>query len=140
MRREGRGVSGILHCLSSSEGGGRRSTNVFANYRHHFYIYCLRVQQELTFHIKQSLSRLNAQILALQQHVRATAAKGNRSTRQMDEHSGNVVIILQSKLANTSMGFKEALEIRTEVKTKNDKTERRVLEWSYFSLLLEVTI
>jgi len=74
-----------------------------------------RFSQELTYVIKQDLSRLNAQILALQQHVRATTAKGNRSTRQMDEHSGNVVIILQSKLANTSMGFKEALEIRSEV-------------------------
>ncbi|KAG0259962.1 hypothetical protein BG011_002238 [Mortierella polycephala] len=69
---------------------------------------------ELTYVIKQDLSRLNGQILALQQHVRANNAKANRSTRQMDEHSTNLVIILQSKLANTSMGFKEALEIRTE--------------------------
>ncbi|KAG0240917.1 cis-Golgi t-SNARE syntaxin [Actinomortierella wolfii] len=63
--------------------------------------------------IKQDLSRLNAQTGSLQQHVRAAAAKGNRSTRQIDEHSGNVVIILQSKLANISMGFKEALEARS---------------------------
>lgn len=74
--------------------------------------------QELTFVIKQDLSRLNGQILALQQHVRANAAKANRSTRQMDEHSTNLVIILQSKLANTSMGFKEALEIRSEVRKR----------------------
>lgn len=33
----------------------------------------------------------------------------------MDEHSTNLVIVLQSRLANISMGFKEALEIRTEV-------------------------
>ncbi|KAG0198298.1 hypothetical protein BGX28_008263, partial [Mortierella sp. GBA30] len=70
--------------------------------------------QELTHAIKQDLSRLNGQTMALQQHVRANAAKANRSTRQMDEHSANLVIILQSRLANTSMGFKEALEIRTE--------------------------
>ncbi|KAG0051008.1 hypothetical protein BGZ83_004225 [Gryganskiella cystojenkinii] len=82
---------------------------------------------ELTHHIKQDLSRLNAQILALQQHVRATAAKGNRSTRQMDEHSGNVVIILQSKLANTSMGFKEALEIRTESMQATKKRQDQLL-------------
>ncbi|KAF9987344.1 cis-Golgi t-SNARE syntaxin [Mortierella antarctica] len=69
---------------------------------------------ELTHVIKQDLSRLNGQTMALQQHVRANAAKANRSTRQMDEHSANLVIILQSKLANTSMGFKEALEIRSE--------------------------
>ncbi|KAF9997618.1 cis-Golgi t-SNARE syntaxin [Entomortierella chlamydospora] len=60
------------------------------------------------------LSRLNAQTMALQQHVRSTAAKANRFTRQMDEHSTSLVIILQSRLANISMGFKEALEIRTE--------------------------
>ena len=78
--------------------------------------------QELTFVIKQDLSRLNSQILALQQHVRATAAKANRSTRQMDEHSTNLVIILQSRLANTSMGFKEALEIRTEVLFRNQQS------------------
>ncbi|KAF8932295.1 cis-Golgi t-SNARE syntaxin [Dissophora ornata] len=64
--------------------------------------------------IKQDLGRLNGQILALQQHVRATAAKANRATRQMDEHSTNLVIVLQSRLANISMGFKEALETRTE--------------------------
>ncbi|KAF9923489.1 cis-Golgi t-SNARE syntaxin, partial [Modicella reniformis] len=69
---------------------------------------------ELTYVIKQDLSRLNGQTMALQQHVRATAAKTNRLTRQMDEHSTNLVIILQSRLANISMGFKEALEIRTE--------------------------
>ncbi|GJJ70083.1 syntaxin 5 [Entomortierella parvispora] len=82
---------------------------------------------ELTYVIKQDLSRLNAQILALQQHVRATTAKGNRSTRQMDEHSGNVVIILQSKLANTSMGFKEALEIRTESMQATKKRQEQLL-------------
>ncbi|KAG0020725.1 cis-Golgi t-SNARE syntaxin [Entomortierella chlamydospora] len=69
---------------------------------------------ELTYVIKQDLSRLNAQTMALQQHVRSTAAKANRFTRQMDEHSTSLVIILQSRLANISMGFKEALEIRTE--------------------------
>jgi len=71
--------------------------------------------QELTHVIKQDLSRLNGQTMALQQHVRATAARTSRTTRQMDEHSTNLVIILQSRLANITMGFKEALEIRTEV-------------------------
>ncbi|CAO3563903.1 unnamed protein product [Mortierella alpina] len=41
---------------------------------------------ELTHVIKQDLSRLNGQTMALQQHVRANAAKANQSTRQMDEH------------------------------------------------------
>ncbi|KAK3813602.1 MAG: t-SNARE [Linnemannia gamsii] len=82
---------------------------------------------ELTYVIKQDLSRLNGQILALQQHVRANAAKANRATRQMDEHSSNLVIILQSKLANTSMGFKEALEIRSESMQATKKRQDQLL-------------
>ncbi|KAF9947639.1 hypothetical protein BGZ70_002580, partial [Mortierella alpina] len=78
---------------------------------------------ELTHVIKQDLSRLNGQTMALQQHVRANAAKANRSTRQMDEHSANLVIILQSKLANTSLGFKEALEIRSEQQYSNGSSD-----------------
>ncbi|KAF9900711.1 cis-Golgi t-SNARE syntaxin [Linnemannia zychae] len=85
---------------------------------------------ELTYVIKQDLSRLNGQILALQQHVRANAAKANRATRQMDEHSTNLVIILQSKLANTSMGFKEALEIRTESVQATKKRQDHLLQSS----------
>jgi DNA-binding transcriptional regulator YiaG len=37
-------------------------------------------------------------------------------SKQATEHSSNVVVSLQSKLANTSMSFKDVLEIRTEVK------------------------
>lgn len=36
-------------------------------------------------------------------------------SKQATEHSSNVVVSLQSKLANTSMSFKDVLEIRTEV-------------------------
>ncbi|KAF9285513.1 cis-Golgi t-SNARE syntaxin [Mortierella alpina] len=82
---------------------------------------------ELTHVIKQDLSRLNGQTMALQQHVRANAAKANRSTRQMDEHSANLVIILQSKLANTSMGFKEALEIRSETMQASKQRQDQLL-------------
>ncbi|KAF9921301.1 cis-Golgi t-SNARE syntaxin [Linnemannia zychae] len=85
---------------------------------------------ELTFVIKQDLSRLNGQILALQQHVRANAAKANRATRQMDEHSTNLVIILQSKLANISMAFKEALETRTESVQATKKRQDQLLQSS----------
>ncbi|KAI8353035.1 hypothetical protein B0O80DRAFT_481102 [Mortierella sp. GBAus27b] len=83
---------------------------------------------ELTHAIKQELSRLNSQTMALQQHVRATAAKANRFTRQMDEHSTNLVIILQSRLANISMGFKEALEIRTESMQASKKRQDQLLQ------------
>ncbi|KAG9071439.1 cis-Golgi t-SNARE syntaxin [Linnemannia hyalina] len=48
----------------------------------------------------------------------------------MDEHSTNLVIILQSKLANTSMGFKEALEIRTESVHATKKRQDHLLQSS----------
>ncbi|KAG0347096.1 cis-Golgi t-SNARE syntaxin [Podila humilis] len=83
---------------------------------------------ELTHHIKQDLSRLNAQTGALQKHVRATAARATKATRQMDEHSSNLVIILQSKLANTSMGFKEALELRSESMQASKKRQEQLLQ------------
>ncbi|KAF9973900.1 cis-Golgi t-SNARE syntaxin [Actinomortierella ambigua] len=85
---------------------------------------------ELTHSIKQDLTRLNAQTRSLQQHVRAAAAKGNRSTRQIDEHSGNLIIILQSKLANISMGFKEALEARSASVEASKKRQEQLLSVS----------
>jgi syntaxin 5 len=33
----------------------------------------------------------------------------------VEEHNSNVVVMLQSKLADTSVGFREVLEIRTQV-------------------------
>lgn len=36
-------------------------------------------------------------------------------SKQATEHTSNVVVALQSKLADTSMNFKDVLEIRTEV-------------------------
>lgn len=36
-------------------------------------------------------------------------------SKQATEHTSNVVVALQSKLADTSMSFKDVLEIRTEV-------------------------
>lgn len=44
-----------------------------------------------------------------------------QSSKQAAEHSSNVVVALQSKLANTSMSFKDVLEIRTEVKDIQDE-------------------
>jgi syntaxin 5 len=65
----------------------------------------------LTYIIKQDISKLNKQIALLQKYVR----ENKKSNKQVDEHSSNVVVMLQSKLANTSMSFKDVLEIRTQV-------------------------
>jgi syntaxin 5 len=74
---------------------------------------------ELIYVIKHDIAELNSDIGALQAFVKqkrgnARVAKGNRGS-ELNEHSDNVVVLLQSKLANTSMGFKEVLEIRTQV-------------------------
>ena len=76
---------------------------------------------ELIYVIKHDISELNSDIGALQAFVKqkrgnARVAKGNRGS-ELSEHSNNVVVLLQSKLADTSMGFKEVLEIRTQVGT-----------------------
>jgi hypothetical protein len=70
---------------------------------------------ELTFIIKRDISELNAQILSLQNLTRNQPPAKVQGGKQVDEHNNNVVMMLQSKLANTSMGFKDVLEIRTQV-------------------------
>lgn len=71
---------------------------------------------ELIYVIKHDIAELNNDISSLQTFVKQQ--RGNtrgRMKKQLDEHSDNVVVLLQSKLANTSMGFKDVLEIRTQV-------------------------
>lgn len=65
----------------------------------------------MTYIIKQDIAKLNKQIALLQQYVR----DHKKNNKQADEHSSNVVVMLQSKLASTSMSFKDVLEIRTQV-------------------------
>ncbi|KAI8147010.1 t-SNARE [Fennellomyces sp. T-0311] len=76
---------------------------------------------ELTFIIKQDIAKLNKQIAMLQEYT-----KGQRqSSKQASEHTSNVVVSLQSKLADTSMCFKDVLEIRTEnMKMSKDKRDQ----------------
>ena len=75
---------------------------------------------ELIYVIKHDIAELNNDISNLQTFVKqrrsnnARATKGKRGS-ELNEHNDNVVVLLQSKLANTSMGFKEVLEIRTQV-------------------------
>jgi len=74
---------------------------------------------ELIYVIKHDIAELNNDIGNLQTFVKqrrnnSRVAKGKKGS-EAHEHSDNVVVLLQSKLANTSMGFKEVLEIRTQV-------------------------
>lgn len=78
---------------------------------------------ELTYVIKQDLSSINSQIGALQGFVRGQ----NSSSSAAQEHSKNVVVMLQGKLADVSVGFKEVLEVRTKnIQASRARTEKFV--------------
>jgi syntaxin 5 len=82
---------------------------------------------ELTFIIKQDIANINKQIASLQAYVkqRNTQTGKTPESKQIDEHNHNVVMLLQSKLANVSMTFKDVLEIRTQnMKESKDRTEQ----------------
>ncbi|KAF8640741.1 hypothetical protein AX17_000392 [Amanita inopinata Kibby_2008] len=81
---------------------------------------------ELTFIIKQDIAHINKQIAALQAYVKQrNSGSKTFESKQIDEHNNNVVMLLQSKLATTSMTFKDVLEIRTQnMKESKDRTEQ----------------
>lgn len=68
---------------------------------------------ELTYIIKRDIANLNGQIAKLQGLAGSGGAKGSK---QAEEHNSNVLVMLQGKLASTSMGFKDVLELRTQVR------------------------
>lgn len=74
--------------------------------------------QELTFIVKQDIASINKQIASLQSYVKQrNAQSSNKSveSKLLEEHTHNVVMLLQNKLASTSMTFKDVLELRTQV-------------------------
>ncbi|KAI9636166.1 integral membrane protein sed5 [Dioszegia hungarica] len=87
---------------------------------------------ELTYIIRQDIAHLNTQIAALQAYVRTQKAGGGgggkdkkSDGKQVEEHNSNVVMMLQSRLANMGMGFKDVLELRTQnMKASKDRTEQ----------------
>ena len=81
---------------------------------------------ELIYVIKQDIADLNNDISKLQAYVKQRRNTRGKGKREVDEHSDNVVVLLQSKLANTSMGFKDVLEIRTRVLTAIDELTKNM--------------
>lgn len=74
---------------------------------------------ELTFVIKQDLAGLNQAIGRLQGLSRGVSGgggtgKGSGAAGQEEEHNKNVVVLLQGKLADVGVNFKEVLEVRTK--------------------------
>jgi len=68
--------------------------------------------------VKQDINRINQRIDYLQMTSRNKNKNNNRKNEEDNaqalEHSKNVIVSLQSKLANTSNDFKNVLEIRTQ--------------------------
>lgn len=69
--------------------------------------------QELTFVIKEDINRLNGNIKGLEEYLKHQT--GDIGNKQTQEHSSNIVVSLQSRLAGASMNLKDLLEIRSEV-------------------------
>lgn len=74
---------------------------------------------ELTYIIRQDIASLNTQIASLQSYIRSqklqAASSSTNGKGQVEEHNSNVVMMLQSRLADMGMGFKDVLELRTQV-------------------------
>lgn len=78
---------------------------------------------ELTFVIKQDLSALNQNIGDLQALTRVQNPKAD----QESEHNKNVVYLLQGKLTDVSVNFKDVLEARTKnIQASRSRTENFV--------------
>lgn len=67
---------------------------------------------ELTYVIKQDLSALNQKISSLQSLSKSQLSKS--AGEQEGEHNKNVVVLLQGKLADVGVNFKDVLEVRTK--------------------------
>lgn len=76
--------------------------------------------QELTYIIKGDLNSLNQQIGQLQEISRN---QGKTSGKHLHSHSSNMVMALQTRLANMSTNFQQVLEVRTE-NLKHQKSRR----------------
>lgn len=68
---------------------------------------------ELTYIIKHDIAAINKQLSDLQTFNKAQ--RGGKGTEKADEHRGNVVTLLQTKLAGATTNFQDILEIRTQV-------------------------
>lgn len=76
--------------------------------------------EELTFIIKQDIQNLNRQITLLKEF----SSKGH-SNKQGETHSKTVINYLNFKLADTTKGFKDILQVRTE--NLKSQQERRMI-------------
>lgn len=78
---------------------------------------------ELTYIIKHDIAAINKQLADLQAFNKAN--KSGRTADRAEEHRGNVVTLLQSKLAGATTSFQDILEVRTQnMKASKDRSEQ----------------
>ncbi|KAI8095404.1 t-SNARE [Thamnidium elegans] len=65
----------------------------------------------LTQSIKEDITKLNNQLKILQ-----SVSKSKSSSKQAADHTNSVIVSLQAKLADTSLGFKDVLESEVDIK------------------------
>ncbi|KAK0553512.1 Integral membrane protein SED5 [Tilletia horrida] len=82
---------------------------------------------ELTYIIKHDIAAINKQLADLQNFNRSNAGGAGGSKDKGDEHRGNVVTLLQSKLAGATTDFQDILEVRTQnMKASRERTDQFV--------------
>ncbi|KAL1644149.1 Integral membrane protein SED5 [Diplodia intermedia] len=80
---------------------------------------------ELTYVIKQDLAQLNTSIKQLQQLSAAQHPQNQKD--QEGEHNKNVLLLLQGRVADVGLSFKEVLEVRTKnIQASKSRTENFV--------------
>ncbi|CDU23224.1 probable syntaxin, vesicular transport protein [Sporisorium scitamineum] len=78
---------------------------------------------ELTYIIKHDIAAINKQLADLQAFNKAN--KSGKTADRAEEHRGNVVTLLQSKLAGATTSFQDILEVRTQnMKASKDRSEQ----------------
>ncbi|KAL8760782.1 MAG: hypothetical protein Q9184_003041 [Pyrenodesmia sp. 2 TL-2023] len=116
----GRGITGTMEKLERLAQLARRKT-LFDDRPNEI--------NELTFVIKQDLASLNSQISSLQSISKSQQSQSSRGSaaEQEGEHNKNVVVLLQGKLADVGVNFKEVLEVRTKnIQASRARTENFV--------------
>lgn len=96
---------------------------------------------QLTFVIKQKVSKVNQDIASLQTFVKSSGTAGLSSSsgpaanawggnnvkreKQLNEHANNVVVSLQGALSEVTTGFEEVLEVRIKnIQASKSRTEQ----------------
>ncbi|CEH18319.1 SNARE protein SED5/Syntaxin 5 [Ceraceosorus bombacis] len=80
---------------------------------------------ELTYIIKHDLASINQQLGQLQSFGKPQRAAPSGKKDKGEEHRGNVVTLLQSRLAGTTSAFQEVLEVRTKnMKASRERTDQ----------------